>query len=89
MRKSTRFDNWFCQQDFGHCGELVLPAITRKRGGREVNAIFHRTSWENDLRTRRSFNPQYQVVLHLYFIAGREVSRGEYLPAPLPESVNV
>lgn len=79
MTKSPKFDTRFCHQEFGYCGELVVPERpSRNKGGKSPMIIFHRTTVHKDnLRFFGGFSSPYKI--HLFFIVNEEVTKETYL----------
>jgi hypothetical protein len=74
LRRTTY--QYYCTQEFGPCGELLM---TDEKGRGKPHAFFSRTSYEKDGLEPRTFRgTTWTPYLHLYFVAGEQVSAEDY-----------
>lgn len=76
VRKSTKSDTYFCEQQHGHCGILVLCNASEKQQGHGYSARFSVTSVSKGHKVTTAIpdNP-FQMF---YFGGGHQVEKEDY-----------
>jgi hypothetical protein len=75
---STLYPRSFCRMEYGYCGFLML----HKQGfntSKDPKPYFHRTSWLDDTKEIWMPQPIEEPEVEIYFIAGRQVPKEQYL----------